>query len=60
MLTLDSKFKPIMLEALEEYMFKLSLELESLKGQALTPYRKELTKKQEMVEQLQHLISTWQ
>ncbi|MGE0587962.1 MAG: hypothetical protein AB7O48_05275 [Cyclobacteriaceae bacterium] len=57
MFTLDSKFKSVMLEALEEYMFKLSLELDNLKGQALTPYRKELTKKQELVEELQHLIS---
>ncbi|HNP95318.1 MAG TPA: hypothetical protein PKJ63_06805 [Cyclobacteriaceae bacterium] len=57
MLTIDSKFKPILLEALEEYMFKLSLELDNLKGQSLTPYRKELTNKQQLIEELQHLIS---
>jgi hypothetical protein len=46
-----------MLEALEDLMYKLSLQLEGLKGGPLTKERKELTDKQTMLEELQHLIS---
>lgn len=59
MMHIDQKHKPILLEALGELMYKLSLELENLKGEPLTKWRKELTHKQEMVEQLQHYISTF-
>ena len=38
-------------------MYKLSLQLEGMKGGALTKERKELTEKQGMLEELQHLIS---
>jgi hypothetical protein len=55
---LDSKYKPLLLEALEDLMYKLSLQLEDLKGGPLTKERKELTNKQNTLEQLQHLIST--
>lgn len=55
---IDAKFKPLLLEALEEYMYKLSLQLNDLKGGPLTPERKALTQKQEMLEQLQHLVSS--
>ena len=57
MLNIDPKYKPILLEALEEMMYKLSLQLDNLKGGPLTKERKELTDKQFMVEELQHQIS---
>lgn len=57
-MNIDPKYKPILLEALEELMYKLSLQLESLKGGPLTKDRKELTEKQAMLEELQHHISS--
>lgn len=57
MMTIDPKYKPLLLEALEELMYKLSLQLEELKGKPLTTYRKELTEKQATIEELQHVIS---
>lgn len=57
MLNIESKYKPILLEALEDLMYKLSLQLEDLKGGPLTKERKDLTDKQNMLEELQHLIS---
>jgi hypothetical protein len=53
----DPKHKAILLEALEDMMYKLSLQLDALKGEPLTKERKALTKKQELIEELQHLIS---
>lgn len=47
----------MLLEALEELMYKLSLQLEDLKGKPLTKKRKDLTRKQAELEKLQHLIS---
>jgi hypothetical protein len=55
---IDPKFKPLLLEALEDLMYKLSLQLETLKGGPLTKERKDLTSKQDMLEELQHLISS--
>ncbi|WP_425390747.1 hypothetical protein [Ekhidna sp.] len=49
--------KAILLEALEDMMYKLSLQLDELKGGPLDKQRKELTKKQAHVEKLQHQIS---
>ncbi|MFZ1806283.1 MAG: hypothetical protein WAU36_03620 [Cyclobacteriaceae bacterium] len=57
MIKVDQKYRPLLLEALEELMYKLSLELANLKGEPLTKTRKGLTKKQEEIEALQHLIS---
>ena len=57
MIELDTKYKPVLLEALEELMYKISLELNELKGQPLTASRKALTKKQNLLEELQHLVS---
>lgn len=57
-MNIDPKYKPVLLEALEDMMYKLSLQLEDLKGGPLTNERKELTLKQNMVEELQHQIST--
>jgi hypothetical protein len=56
-MNVDTKYKPILLEALEDMMYKLSLQLDALKGEPLTTERKALTKKQELIEELQHLIS---
>ena len=57
MIKLGPEYKSLMLEALEELMYKLSLQLEEKKGQPLDKHRKELTEKQKEVEKLQHLIS---
>ncbi|MEQ8364601.1 MAG: hypothetical protein RH948_17135 [Cyclobacteriaceae bacterium] len=57
MIEIDQKYKYLLLEALEELMYKLSLELENLKGGPLTKVRKELTQKQKEIEALQHVIS---
>lgn len=56
-MTIDPKYKPVLLEALEDMMYKLSLQQEKLKGKPLTPERKEITDKQTQVEELQHQIS---
>jgi hypothetical protein len=56
---IDPKYKHILLEALQEMMYKLSLQLTQLKGGPLTKERKELSAKQSQVEELQHLISLW-
>lgn len=57
MLNIDQKYKPILLEALEDLMYKLSLQLEDLKGEPLTKERRDLTDKQNLLEELQHQIS---
>lgn len=57
LMNVDPKHKAVLLEALEDMMYKLSLQLEALNGQPLTAERKALTKKQELIEELQHLIS---
>ncbi|MDX1627842.1 MAG: hypothetical protein R3345_04030 [Fulvivirga sp.] len=57
MINIESKYKPILLEALEDMMYKLSLQLEDFKGGPLDKERKALTQKQNMVERLQHEIS---
>jgi len=44
-MTIDPKYKPILLEALEDMMYKLSLQLEPHKGKPLTGERKQLTAK---------------
>lgn len=54
---IDPRYKPILLEALEDMMYKLSLQLQNHKGGPMTSERKELTEKQQQVEELQHLIS---
>lgn len=55
---IDVKSKALLLEALGELMYKVAIELQHLKGQPLTSKRKELTKKQEKLEALQHKISS--
>ncbi len=56
-MNIDAKYNPILLEALEDMMYKLSIQLDGLKGGPLTKERKDLTKKQAMLEELQHKIS---
>jgi hypothetical protein len=56
-MTIDPKYKPILLEALGDMMYKLSLQLAELKGGPLTKERKDLTKKQVLLEDLQHMVS---
>ena len=55
---IDDTYKPLLLEALEELMYKLSLQLEEHKGKPLGALRKELTQKQLQIEELQHVISS--
>ena len=54
---IDNKYQALLLEAMEDLMYKISLELERMKGQPLTSKRKQLTNKQKEIEELQHLIS---
>jgi hypothetical protein len=56
MLNLDPKYKPILLDALEDMMYKISLQLEDLKGEPMGKRRKKLTEKQALVEELQQII----
>ncbi len=57
MIEIEAKYKPLLLEALQELMYKLSLQLDELKGGPLDNQRKALTKKQAELEKLQHFIS---
>lgn len=57
MIQIDAKYGPILLESLEDLMYKLSMQLNELKGGPLSKERKTLTHKQNQVEELQHLIS---
>ena len=57
MIKLEAKFKPILLESLEDMMYKVSLQLEEFKGQPLDQKRTDLTQKQLLIEELQHIIS---
>lgn len=56
-MTIDPKYKAILLEALEDMMYKLSLQQEKLKGKPFTAERKEITDKQTLVEELHHQVS---
>ena len=53
---IDNKYQSIILEALEEMMYRISLDLASYKGGPLTKERRALTRKQAKLEKLQHLI----
>lgn len=52
--TIDSKYTPVLLEAIEELLYKVALRLEELKGGPMTGERKALTAKQQQLERLQH------
>ena len=58
MIEISDKYKDVLLEAIEDQMYKQSLLLEELKGQSMTKRRKQLTTKQSMLEELQHMIHT--
>lgn len=53
---LPDKYQPVVQEALQDLLYKVSLDLAKLKGQPLTKERKQLTKKQTQIEELQHLL----
>lgn len=57
MIEIDPKYKAVLLEALEELMYKNSLLLNDMKGGPMDKKRKRLTEKQEMLEKLQHEVS---
>ena len=57
MITTDIKNKDLLLEALEELMYKYSLKLADVKGDPMDKERKALTAKQKQLEALQHEIS---
>ncbi|MBL6448612.1 hypothetical protein JMN32_20035 [Fulvivirga sp. 29W222] len=59
MIEIEPHYKPILLEALEDMMYKLSLQLNELKGKPLDKERKALTQKQSEIEKLQHIISIY-
>lgn len=40
MLSIDTKYSPILLEALEDMMYKLSLQLNDMKGEPMGKTRK--------------------
>ena len=58
MMEMPDKYHPIILEALQDLLYKVSLDLAKMKGQPLTRERKKLTKKQTSIEEIQHLIWT--
>ena len=51
---IDEKYRSIIREALSDYLYKVSLELNDMKGKALTDRRKELTSKQKLLEELRN------
>ena len=51
---IDEKYRNVIREALSDYLYKVSLELNDMKGKALTDRRKELTKKQQLLEELRN------
>ena len=55
---IPNKYRETLLVALEEYMYKLSLELNKYKGQPMTQTRRDLTNKQRALEDLQHIVSS--
>ncbi len=54
---IPAKYKPILLEALEDLMYRVSPDLDKMKGQPLSEERRYLTQRQRDIEDLQHLIS---
>lgn len=55
-MTIDDQHRELLLEAIEDLMYKVSLELNELKGQPMTAKRKRLTDKQKKLEKLQHQV----
>lgn len=57
MIQIPEKYKDLILETIEEALYKIALNIEDLKGGPMTPQRKKLDKKQKDLEALQHKIS---
>ncbi|QNL21731.1 hypothetical protein HZR84_07200 [Hyphobacterium sp. CCMP332] len=57
MIQIPEKYKGLLLETIEEALYKIALNMEDLKGGPMTPQRKKLDKKQKDLEALQHKIS---
>ncbi|MEQ8360554.1 MAG: hypothetical protein RH860_13780 [Cytophagales bacterium] len=57
MIQIPEKYKGLILETIEEALYKIALNMEDLKGEPMTPQRKKLDKKQKELEALQHKIS---
>lgn len=57
-MNIEPKYHDLMLEALEDLMYKVSMQLNDLKGGPLNNERKHLTAKQHLIEELQHKISS--
>ena len=49
---LNAKEREILLEALEDYLYKVALAMEGYKGKPMNKARRELDRKQQVVEQL--------
>ena len=56
MINIPEKYKDLLLETIEESLYKIALDMDSLKGGPMTPQRKRLDKKQKSLEALQHEI----
>jgi hypothetical protein len=54
---ITDKYRKILVEALGDLMYWVSLDLSKLKGQPMTRERKQLTTKQQNIEDLLHLFS---
>lgn len=54
---IDEKYKTVLIEALDDHLYKVSLELNKLKGQPLTSRRKELSKKQRLLEEVRGMLT---
>ena len=55
-LKVDSKYYTVLREALDDYLYKVSLELNDLKGHTMNNRRKELTRKQRLIEELRNKL----
>lgn len=56
--SIDPIYLPLLLEAVEELLYKISLRLAELKGQPMTGERRELTQKQRRLEALLHQLTS--
>lgn len=55
--SIDPSYLPVLLEAIEELLYKISLRLADLKGMPMTDERLELTRKQRQLEALLHELT---
>jgi hypothetical protein len=57
MIQIPEKYGQLLLESIEESLYKIALDMDQLKGGPMTPERKKLDKRQKALEELQHEIS---